>query len=368
MRVLFLATIVVLLQLFTYAMARGGSWWLSLNGRALRWWMLGCFVVSNVFLLGLFVGAFRLTLGYMSVLWLLMMAMAASAMLHWCLKKAQYTHADRLTKLFAPLIFVGLLASGVYHAYMPVVRHLSIYIDKPMPVDVRLAVASDLHLGALVGTTQLDRLTDILAQQSVDVLLMPGDIMDDDVKHYDRLSMQRHFAEAVAQAGTAAVATLGNHDLYQVDAQASIADAIRNTGAILLDDKVTTLAVQKGDQTTHLTIVGRIDDHWDDRMATADLMAMADVRYPVILLDHRPTELRHHSTLPIDLQVSGHTHNGQIFPANFIVDAINHIGYGYEKLGDMHAVVTSGFGFWGVPLRLGSRSEVWIIDVTGQKP
>ena len=66
------------------------------------------------------------------------------------------------------------------------------------------------------------------------------------------------------------------------------------------------------------------------------------------------------------MQVSGHVHNGQIFPANFIVQRLNRIAYGYGKINDSHFFVTSGFGFWGVPFRLGSQSEVWIIDVKGK--
>ena len=85
----------------------------------------------------------------------------------------------------------------------------------------------------------------------------------------------------------------------------------------------------------------------------------------MILLDHRPSDIDEHSQLPIDLQVSGHTHNGQVFPANFIVSAINRLGYGYEAIGQGHFVVSSGYGFWGIPFRLGSRSEVWLINVSG---
>lgn len=83
------------------------------------------------------------------------------------------------------------------------------------------------------------------------------------------------------------------------------------------------------------------------------------------MLDHRPTEIEKHSKLPIDLQVSGHTHKGQIFPANLITALIYRLDYGYEKIGLGHYVVTSGYGFWGIPMRLGSQSEVVILDVTG---
>ena len=103
------------------------------------------------------------------------------------------------------------------------------------------------------------------------------------------------------------------------------------------------------------------------RLKSAELLKQADTSKPVVLLDHRPSEIELHSTLPIDIQVSGHVHNGQIFPANFIVRAINRLHYGYEKIGNGHFFVTSGYGFWGIPLRLGSQSEVLIIDVEGRR-
>ena len=82
-------------------------------------------------------------------------------------------------------------------------------------------------------------------------------------------------------------------------------------------------------------------------------------------MDHRPDQIEQHARLPIDLQVSGHVHNGQVFPANLIVKQLYRLPYGYEAIGNGHFFVTSGFGFWGIPFRLGSQSEVWIIDVSG---
>ena len=78
------------------------------------------------------------------------------------------------------------------------------------------------------------------------------------------------------------------------------------------------------------------------------------------------TEVEAHAKLPIDVQVSGHVHNGQIAPANLIVRTLYRLAYGYEEIGGRHFFVTSGYGFWGIPLRLGSQSEVWVIDVKGR--
>ena len=194
-----------------------------------------------------------------------------------------------------------------------------------------------------------------MQQEKADIILLPGDIMDDDTAAYEAEHMQPHLSKLRAPLGV--YATLGNHDLF--GAQRQITRAIEAAGITVLNDGII--------ETGGLTVIGRPDDLDKGRLKTAELLKQADTSKPVVLLDHRPSEIELHSTLPIDIQVSGHVHNGQIFPANFIVRAINRLHYGYEKIGNGHFFVTSGYGFWGIPLRLGSQSEVLIIDVEGRR-
>ena len=368
MRILFLAAIAILFQLCTYAVSLGLQWlvrpwasaWLS------KGVMIGLFVISNAFLISLLMGAFRHGMSYLVVLWLAVLAMVATLLAGFVLNKMS-VDAELGLRAFAVASFVGLIGLGLYNVYVPTTRHLSISIDKPMPVPVKLAMVSDLHLGKLIGISHLDHLAKTLRDEQVDLLLIPGDVMDDDTVVYDEQGMASHFQNVVKATKYGAVASLGNHDLYRRQAEADIVRAITASGTVLLDDATTSINVTKDGKTTTLSLVGRMDDHYADRLPTSELVAQIDSSQPVILLDHRPSQIDENSQLPIDLQVSGHTHNGQIFPANFIVAMMNRIGYGYEQVGNMHTVVSSGYGLWGVPLRLGSQSEVWIIDLSGQK-
>jgi len=262
-------------------------------------------------------------------------------------------------RALAVVVFLGLFIFSLYSAYVPIVRHLSISIDKPLAKPLRIAVASDLHLGRLFGVTAIDRLTRLMNSTRADMLLMPGDIMDDNTDAFNDYSMENNLAELCANLPYGVYATLGNHDLY--GHERPISQALRDAGVHLLNDDV--FCIEHEGQKVWL--VRRFDNHKRQRVATIDLLAKADTSQPVILLDHRPSDIDEHSQLPIDLQVSGHTHNGQVFPANFIVSAINRLGYGYEAIGQGHFVVSSGYGFWGIPFRLGSRSEVWLINVSG---
>ena len=80
--------------------------------------------------------------------------------------------------------------------------------------------------------------------------------------------------------------------------------------------------------------------------------------FPVILLDHRPVGIDESKENDIDLQLSGHTHAGQIFPINFLSSISNDLNYGYMKDDNFNIIVTSGCGTWGVPIRIGSSTEI----------
>ncbi len=265
---------------------------------------------------------------------------------------ARYT---RVLRIVSPLILISFFAVSVYNAYTPVVRHAKITIGKPLAKPVSIGMAADLHLGILVGGRQLDKLADIMNREKVDMILLPGDIMDDNTDVYDSENMKPHFARLRAPMGV--FATLGNHDMFSRD---PIIHAIQDAGITVLSDQAALVDNQ-------IWVVGRPDQLIGQRMETADLLraAQVDTSQPVFLLDHRPDDVLAHTKLPIDVQVSGHVHNGQIFPANLLVRFLNRLHYGYEKIANGHFFVTSGYGFWGVPFRLGSQSEVWIIDVEG---
>lgn len=81
-------------------------------------------------------------------------------------------------------------------------------------------------------------------------------------------------------------------------------------------------------------------------------------------MDHQPREYKNMKKAGIDLDLSGHTHGGQLFPANFITHAMYENDYGYLRIGNLHTIVSSGYGLWGPPFRIGTQSEVVVINVT----
>lgn len=360
-RIAFLSITILLIELFTYIGAKGVFWLAKPYFPHTKTTIfITIFIISHLFLATLFIGQFRFGMGYMAMLWFGVMTILTIWLINLGLTSAHIMINPTFIRLLAVGGFFGLMGLSVYNAYTPVVRYLSIQVDKPIN-PLRVAIASDTHLGYLVGARQLNKLTDILRTEKADLLLMPGDIMDDDTYVYHGEKMHTAFNHLVGVVDGQLIASLGNHDLYNEAERHAIVKAVQDSGAILLDDKTHTLTINN----TPITVIGRFDDHHHQRKSTAELMGSVDTSHLVILLDHRPSQIDDNVRLPIDLQVSGHTHNGQIFPANFIVKLLNRVAYGYEKINGTHVVVSSGFGFWGIPFRLGSQAEVWVVDITG---
>ena len=375
MRYAFFITIFVLLQLFSFGAALSVQWWLQpwqTAGLQTSVWVIVFVITNGLLLLSVnraFANSYRWISGWMLVMHFMMLTAVLTSLAYGGYWVSTLLTGDALAtsatvafglRLLALVIFIGLFVYALYSAYAPVVRRLSIHIDKPLAKPLRIAVASDLHIGRLFGVGAIDRLHHFIIQNAADILLMPGDIMDDNTQAFADYKMAENLAELCKSLPYGVYATLGNHDLY--GHEQPIVQALRGAGVRLLNDEV--IGIEHEGQP--IWLVGRFDNHKRQRVATTDLLAQVDTTQPVILLDHRPSAITEHSELPIDLQLSGHTHNGQIFPANFIVKAINRLGYGYEIINNSHFVVSSGYGFWGIPFRLGSRSEIWLITLTGQ--
>lgn len=362
MRIILFILVLLLLQLFTFGLGRSLQWLFApyVGKRGRRRLMGAAFFITNALIAGLLLqlghALFRWMAFWMVLLLFVMYAALATFMLYLLLRRfMEQKPMSRSLRLFAPLFVVGLLAFAAYNAYTPVVRYADITIDKPLSKPLRIGMAADTHLGVLFGAKQIDKLVAVMNREQVDMILLPGDLMDDNVDAYRAENMRPHLEKLRAPLGV--YATLGNHDLFGHERE--IYEELTQAGIRVLANESTVVD-------SRLLVVGRNDDLDRTRPSTETLLSNQNTALPVLLMDHRPTDIEAHSKLPIDIQVSGHVHNGQIAPANLIVRFLNRLHYGYEHIGNGHFFVTSGYGFWGVPLRLGSQSEVWVINVKGK--
>ena len=257
-------------------------------------------------------------------------------------------------------VSAALITIGFINALIPVVRTYNINIDKAAGElkSFRIAAVSDIHLGSIIRKRSIRKLSEILKKSDPDIVFLLGDIVDGEMGPVLRDDLLSYFTCPKCKDGLLAIT--GNHE-YIGGASVTI-PYIEKHGIRILKDEVVTL--EGGIQ-----VIGRLDRGMSafenhHRMSLDSLMMRVDRSKPVILLDHQPLNLGETESEGIDLQLSGHTHSGQLWPLTYITKMIYEVSYGYKRKGNSQIIVSSGYGIWGPRVRLGSRSEVLVINIT----
>lgn len=254
----------------------------------------------------------------------------------------------------------GLISGGFINALIPAVKKYDIKINKPAGEikTLRIAAVSDIHLGSIIRKRSIRKLSGLLAEIKPDVVFLLGDIVDGEIGPVIRGDLLKYFKCPECTDGLFAIT--GNHEF--IGGASRTIPYIESKGIRILKDEVVTLD-------GGIQLVGRIDKdsrmfYGKERTSLEKLMEQVDTTRPVILLDHQPFRLNESEKLGIDLQLSGHTHNGQMWPLNYVTRMIYEVSYGYLKKGNTQIIVSSGFGIWGPRIRSGSRPEVLLINVS----
>jgi predicted MPP superfamily phosphohydrolase len=251
-------------------------------------------------------------------------------------------------------VFFFIFSYGSYNAWTPIVRTYEITVNKKSPMkDVKIFMASDLHLGSVVGVNHLKRLVHLANVEKPDLVLLAGDIINDNIDPFLQKNMGKMLAEIKAPLGIYAV--LGNHDYYGGDSINLKAELNKRGITVLMDEYVNI--------NDSFYLVGRKEHTDPGRKFLQEYLQGLDKNKPIIMMDHQPKDLKEAEENGVDLLLSGHTHRGQLAPANFLTNAIFENDWGHLAKGNFHSLVSSGFGLWGPPLRIGSQAEVLVIDV-----
>ena len=232
-----------------------------------------------------------------------------------------------------------------HHKYREEIRIVSPKVDRPL----RIVMASDLHLGYHNRCEEFRRWVDILNAEHPDLILVAGDIVDRSV----RPLIEENDAAVFRTLEAPVYACLGNHEY--ISGIAPALEFYSEAGIHLLRDSVATVQ--------GITVIGRDDRMAAGRAALPDLVKDIDNESFTILLDHQPSDLAAAQSSGIDFQLSGHTHNGQIWPGNLIVKRVFENPYGHLVKGGTRYYVTSGLGIWGGKFRIGTRSEYVVLDL-----
>jgi hypothetical protein len=256
--------------------------------------------------------------------------------------------------LVVMVIVSMIVLAGYINARTPRIKTLALTIPKNSRAmkSLNVVVASDIHLGTIVCKSKLERIVERINALNPDIVLLPGDVVDEDIGPVIRNNLGETLRKIQSKFGV--VAITGNHEYI---------GGVEPACKYLVEHGITMLRDSSIKIDNSLIIVGREDVSihgfaGKNRKPLRELMSGIDKSYPIILMDHQPFHLEEAEANGVDLQLSGHTHHGQLWPFNFISKKVYELSWGYKKKGNTHYYVSCGVGTWGPPVRTGNNPEI----------
>jgi uncharacterized protein len=261
----------------------------------------------------------------------------------------KFTAFKTIVLIVSLLIFFGHL-----NTLFPKITKLDISIPSRSSEmkELNLVLVSDIHLGTLTPKKHIQKRINLINSLRPDIILLAGDILDEDLTPVIRLDLGNALKELRAPMGVYGIT--GNHE-YIGGVEPAV-NYLENHGITILRDSVIKI-------NNSFYLAGREDRDinrfsGDTRLPVEELIKDTPRDLPIILMDHQPYELGKSAAAGASLQVSGHTHHGQIWPLNYITRAVYEISRGYGNVNGMHVYVSNGLGTWGPPVRIGTRPEI----------
>ena len=267
---------------------------------------------------------------------------------------------------------------GIYHAKHIKVTPYKITVDKSAPDmdSLKIVLLADTHFGYNSGAVHAQEIVDKINEQQPDLVCIAGDIFDNE---YDAVREPEKISEILRtiRSKYGVYACWGNHDLnepilagftfkHKKEDSKQLKDPrmkrfLQNSNIQLLEDEAVLID-------NSFYVVGRkdaslIEKIEEKRKTPAQLTQKLDKDKTIIVIDHQPKELQDIADAGVDLDLCGHTHDGQTFPGNFTVKFLWENPCGYLQKGSMHNIVTSGSGVWGPAMRVGTDSEICTINL-----
>ena len=272
-------------------------------------------------------------------------------------------------------IVLALSAWGAYNARIIHVTPYDITVNKDGGKlgKLNVVLAADLHLGYNIGTAHIIQMVDKINEQDADLVVIAGDIFDNEYEALDDPAGLIAVLQKI-QSKYGVYACYGNHDVEEkILAGFTFGENKKKESSIQMDEFLDKAGIHLlRDEAVLIDdsfyLYGRPDAQRpgrgiNKRKTAAELMEGLDTQRPVIVIDHQPKELQELADAGVDVDLGGHTHDGQMFPANLVTALMWENSYGYLKKGRMHTVVTSGVGLFGPNMRVGTVAEICPITI-----
>lgn len=253
-----------------------------------------------------------------------------------------------------PLGFtICLLTYGYINYRHPDINRINITLDKPLNGNpIKIVGISDVHLGNGTRKPQLKKFIEMINTEKPDVIVIGGDLIDNSLLPLYQQKMSEELNQLKAPMGIYMV--MGNHEY--ISGADECKAFLKDTPIRLLCDSIVTLP-------NGLQIIGRDDRSNRRRTPITELMKKVDTTKPTLLIDHQPYEVARKDCLGINIQFSGHTHHGQVWPLTLLVENMYEQSHGYQKWTNSHVYVSSGLSLWGPPFRIGTNSDMVVMTI-----
>lgn len=276
----------------------------------------------------------------------------------------------------AALLITAVSLGGVVNARKIHTTDYEVAVEKDAGQlrDLKIVLVADLHLGYNIGCRQMEQMVDKINRENPDLVVVAGDIFDNE---YEALDDPDRLVSILRQISSryGVYACYGNHDIKEKilagftfgnkgekkESDPRMDDFLADADIQLLQDEGILI-----DNSFYL--YGRPDAGKPGRgirvrKTPEEITADMDRTKPILVMDHEPEELEELAEAGVDLDLSGHTHDGQMFPGNLVMKFLWENPCGYLQKGQMHSIVTSGTGLFGPNMRVGTKAEICSITV-----
>ncbi len=325
---------------------------------------------------------------WLGILLYVILAVVTADIIRLILKRSRRIDQEKLagrrvfavTGIFCVLVVTVLGVWGVINARIVRTTRYETVIHKDAGTieQMKVVLAADLHMGYNIGCDQMQRMTEQINAEDPDLVVIAGDIFDNE---YEALEDPEELISILKgiRSRYGVYACYGNHDIKErilagftfggndrkKQSDIRMDEFLEKAGITLLRDESVMIA-------DSIYLYGRPDRQRpgrgiDKRKTPEEITEDMDLSKPVFVIDHQPKELQELADAGVDLDLCGHTHDGQMFPGNLTVRLMWENACGYMRKGDMHNIVTSGAGVFGPNMRVGTISEICSVTVRFEK-
>lgn len=320
---------------------------------------------------------------WLGILLYTILVVGTADVIHVILKRSKKLNQEKL-RSFKVFVISGVICAvgiavlsiwGMVNAGNIKTTRYEVRIDKKAAdlKQMKVVMAADLHMGYNIGCEHIQKMVDKINAEEPDLVIFAGDIFDNEYEALeDPEKLISIFKGIRSKYGI--YACYGNHDIKEKilagftfggsrkkESDVRMDEFLERAGITLLRDESVTIA-------DSVYLYGRPDRHRpgrgiENRKTPKEITADMDLSKPIFVIDHQPKELKELADAGVDLDLCGHTHDGQVWPGNLTIRLMWENACGYLKKGDMHNIVTSGVGIFGPNMRVGTIAEICSITV-----